>query len=344
MTLYLYTNILGSYIFNENAAIIDEVRFGKEFIEKYRTISLGDWITEERTLTDKNRVQPIKVVNKKNEYFYDTSGIDLYSEDYDIVQKILAIFSAGENYAEIRKRNILITRQDMSTIPVDDVIIIQTVDNIEELEHSINTQSKRLREWYELYFPEASRALPDHKKFAEMIIAHPKKELMKELGIRDSMGVELTEEDIKPILNLAEKILALFSLKESHQKYLETQLNQLCPNVKEIVGVNIAGKLIAIAGSLERLSTFPASTVQTLGAEKAMFRHLKSGSRPPKYGVVLMHPMIAGAGNNKGKAARMLANKVSLAAKVDYFKGEKGQGTKFKKGLEEDIKKLKDKP
>ena len=113
----------------------------------------------------------------------------------------------------------------------------------------------------------------------------------------------------------------------------------LCPNITAVAGAVIGAKLLAIAGSLKKLSLFPASTVQLLGAEKALFRHLKTGAKSPKYGILHEHPLIAQAKKkDHGKVARLLADKIAIAAKVDFFKGNY-VGDKLKKDIERRIKK-----
>ena len=97
-------------------------------------------------------------------------------------------------------------------------------------------------------------------------------------------------------------------------------MDTIAPNLKLIVGSSLGAKLISHAGGLKRLATYPSSTVQIMGAEKALFRHLKSGDRPPKYGLIYQHPQVRGAKWwNRGKIARMLAGKISLAVRRDVF-------------------------
>ena len=97
-------------------------------------------------------------------------------------------------------------------------------------------------------------------------------------------------------------------------------MESIAPNLKLLVGSSLGAKLIAHAGGLKRLATYPSSTVQIMGAEKALFRHLKSGDRPPKYGLIYQHPQVRGSKWwNRGKIARMLASRISLAARKDVF-------------------------
>lgn len=339
MTLYLYSNILGSFVFNEKGVKVEELRFKKDFLENFNKILEGEWLHEEGQLAEKNKPEEVRVLNFKKENFYDTLPVDTDDDkQLAVVEKMLSYFSKPEYFNEIKNRNTRITKLDMQASPITDVLVIQSLHNIEELEHSINTFSKRLREWYELHFPEASKQIQDHKKFAELVANKPKTDVMKELNIKESIGVAMSPKDLEPVYKLAHEIIALFELKQNQADYLENLLQDVCPNVKAVAGAMIAAKLISAAGSLKRLATFPSGTIQTLGAEKALFRHLKTGSKPPKYGFVLMHPLVAGS-KNKGKAARILANKISVAVKVDYFKGEDFKGYELRQQLEKELRK-----
>ena len=210
--------------------------------------------------------------------------------------------------------------------------IVQGINNIDELNRVINTLVKRLREWYEFYNPEFSRSVYAHEDFVSAIVAGKDKKADK------SMGAELSKEDMKPVLALAKEIESLYELKKEQEEYLEKIMEKNCPNITAVAGALIGARLIAIAGDLRRLVGFPASTVQLLGAEKALFRHMKTGAKAPKYGVIHEHPIVAKVPRNiKGKAARVLADKISIAAKIDYFKGE-FIGDKLRKEVEERFK------
>ena len=118
-------------------------------------------------------------------------------------------------------------------------------------------------------------------------------------------------------------ICGLFDERDRIEEYIEGIVSETCPNMCALLGGPLAARLISMSGGLERLTTLPSSTVQLLGAEKAMFRHLRSGKRPPKHGVLYQHPAVHRAPYwLRGKIARTLAGKTLIAAKVDFFKGE----------------------
>ena len=253
---------------------------------------------------------------------------------------VLDFFNAPKYLALMRDSTMLITKRKMADSVGRDHLISQAVNNVDEIDKVANNLSKRLREWYELYNPEFSKSIESHEKFAELVQKKSKEELLKEAGANpaESMGAELTKEDLAPVLELASGISALYAMKEKQTKYIEGAMKELLPNVNAVAGPMIGAKLLAIAGSLEKLALFPASTIQLLGAEKALFRHIKTGARPPKFGVIINHPMVTRAkADVKGRAARVVADKISIAAKIDFFKGE-FRGDDLRKEVEEKLK------
>ena len=224
---------------------------------------------------------------------------------------------------KLRQQAILIVKEKLRNSVSDDLLIIQTISNMEDLDKASNLLSRRLREWYELYNPETSYAVENHEKFVSLILSTSKKELLKDFKLENTMGADLPKKDVDAIMNLAQQINSLYALKKTEEEYLESLMDKTCPNVKAVAGLTIGAKLISLAGSLIRLSKFPASTVQLLGAEKALFRHLRNRkNRPPKFGILHEHMLVAKVlGKNKGKMARTLADKIAIAAKVDHFKG-----------------------
>jgi len=260
--------------------------------------------------------------------------------DEEQTKEILRSFKQHRFFKEFRDKNIEITKKDIKNSVKYDLLIIHTIKNIENLEKVANSLAKELRGWYEIYNPEFSKSIASHEKFTELIIKKERKELLKELKLKEeeSMGADLEKEDIAAIMNLAKEVSKIYRFKEMQQKYLETIIKKTCPNITAITGPMIGAKLLEHAGSLKRLTEMPASTIQILGAEKALFRHMKTGAKSPKYGVLFQHPLISKIKKQlHGKAARTLADKICLAAKIDYFKGE-FIGDKLKKELEEKFK------
>ncbi len=231
----------------------------------------------------------------------------------------------AKDFRELRKKLIAETRKKIKESVSEDNMIVQSVSSIEEADRAANMLARRLREWYSFYCPEFSDSIASHEKFAELIQKKTKNELLKEKGIAPahSMGADMPKQDTDAMMELAKALDYLYKLKEKQAGYLEKKMKNYCPNITAITGSLIGAKLLAIAGSLEKLSRYPSSTIQMLGAEKALFRHLMTGAKVPKYGILHEHPLISQAKKTEhGRIARLLADKISIAAKVDFFKGK----------------------
>ncbi len=328
MALFLYSNCVGSYVFDSGFNMIDRVEY-KDALKASAILEKGELTEEESTLITKHS----KDKGKDMLFIGFKSGIGCSQniEDLERISRVL-----DKDLGRIYKAHMLMTKIEVRNSVKNDNLILQTINNIEDLNRATNTLVKRLREWYELYNPEFSRAVSDHEKFVELILQKDKKDLLKEINmeVEQSMGAELSKDDLAPVFELARKIDELYKLRESHKRYLEKIMVETCPNLTELAGALIGAKLIEISGDLRRLSMFPSSTVQLLGAEKALFRHITKGAKSPKFGVIFQHPLVARANKeNKGKAARALANKLNLAVKKDVY-GDKKAGT-GKRMLEE---------
>ena len=306
---YMFSNVAGTFIFNEHFNVIDNVMFKN--IKQYN----------DRSKTEED-------FSKKYSGLKKPEGKEL--------ERILHFFKNKDFFDEFHSKNIQITRRAVKESVKDDLLIIQAINNIDEINKSISLNIRRLREWYAYYNPEFENFVEDQKKFVELVLSKGKQELLKEIKVseEESMGADLSKEDVEHILNLAKEVDNLYLLRVKQEEYLEKLMKRVCPNMLVITGVVIGAKLIAQAGSLRRLMDFPASTVQLLGAEKALFRHMKKGARAPKYGFLHEHPMMARYPREMhGKIARTLADKISLAVKVDFFKG-KFIGDKLLKDIE----------
>ncbi|MEM4267777.1 MAG: NOP5/NOP56 family protein [Candidatus Woesearchaeota archaeon] len=224
---------------------------------------------------------------------------------------------------KIREDCISITKQRIRESVKKDTMIIQAVSAVDEIDKVANILAKRLREWYEYYNPEFSKSIESHQKFSELIISKNKEELLKEVGIREeeSMGADLPQEDVDAIVGLAKEIFSLYRQREQLERYIEKEMKKLCPNLSAVAGEIVGAKLLSHAGSLQRLASMTSTTIQVLGAERALFRHMKFKTKAPKHGIILIHPLLQKA-KNKGKAARAISDKISIAVKVDFFKGQ----------------------
>jgi nucleolar protein 56 len=245
------------------------------------------------------------------------------------------------NFNQIRQKCISEAKQNIKDSVTDDVLIIQAISAIEELDKIINQISTRVKEWYSYYNPELSNAINNNEKLVEKLLNKSKEELLKELLIDCSMGADLSIEDVNVILDLARRAKSLIDCRENEKRYLEEKMKKICPNFLEILGVTIGAKILRHSGSLEKLSRTPSTVLQIMGAEKSLFKHMIGRGKSPKYGIIFSHQMIAGVNRkNKGKMARAIADKASIAARIDFFKGDY-VADKFVHGLEKKFNSLK---
>lgn len=211
---------------------------------------------------------------------------------------------------DLRELNIKLTKESLKNEISRDILIIQTIHTIDELIKIINVLVSNLRERYGYYAPRASKT-EDQEKFLALINERK----------REDIGLAFTEKDLNSISELVAEINNLIKLEKSQEKYLEELTKEICPNLNEVATTLIAARLIDHAGSLKHLAELPSSTIQVLGAEKALFRHIKTGAKAPKFGIIFSHPKITKSPHDlRGKTARKIASEISKAAKIDYFK------------------------
>jgi nucleolar protein 56 len=156
------------------------------------------------------------------------------------------------------------------------------------------------------------------------------------------MGADLGDEDLNQIQSMCKHVLELYGVRQSLENYVDSVMEEVAPNTKAIAGSLLGARLIAIAGGLMNLAKLPASTMQVLGAEKALFRSLKTKARPPKHGIIFQHPLIHDAKRwQRGKIARALAGKLTIAARVDAFSG-KYAADELKADLDKRVEEIKE--
>ena len=215
-----------------------------------------------------------------------------------------------------------------------DLHIIQCINTLDDTDKIINGMSSRLREWYGLHFPELDNIIDSINGYAQIVVAGKRdgmsddvfidagfpdsKVQMLSLVKQKSRGGDITEENLQIVQNLAKNILALFDLRNELEKQVDEQMEKVAPNLSAVLGTTVGARILAKAGSLAKMGTMPASTIQVLGAEKALFRALKTGSNPPKHGILFQHAVVHAAPRwQRGKIARAIAAKAAIAARVD---------------------------
>lgn len=215
-----------------------------------------------------------------------------------------------------------------------DTMIIQAIALLDELDKELNTYAMRVREWYGWHFPEMGKIVNDNILYAKIIRKMSIRQKAKDTDFSDilpeeieaplkeaaevSMGTEIAEEDVDNIRQLAEQVINISEYRASLYEYLRNRMNAIAPNLTVMVGELVGARLIAHAGSLLSLAKHPASTVQILGAEKALFRALKTKHDTPKYGLIYHASLVGQAPPKlKGKVSRTLAAKTALSIRVD---------------------------
>lgn len=219
--------------------------------------------------------------------------------------------------------------------------IIQAIATLDALDKGINQGSMRVREWYGWHFPELVRIVSDNGTYAKLVLAIGNKKTLTDERLHEiaavvdddgdkaqdiinaariSMGMDITDTDLIMVRSFAESVSKMADYRKALSKSLDEKMGEVAPNLQVILGTPVAARLISHAGSLTNLAKYPASTLQILGAEKALFRALKTKGATPKYGLIYQSSFIGRAGpKTKGRISRYLANKCSIASRIDNF-------------------------
>jgi len=235
----------------------------------------------------------------------------------DIIKEGVKRFGTEEKFKNfLHEFCQILTKKRVKKAYTQDILISHMINSLDEVDKIINTFLERIREIYGIYRPEFSKKTVDINKIINEIENDEK-------GDKEEMGQPLEEKEFLLLNEYAKTVKKIIGLRSSIEKRIEKTMEIHAKNVSAVAGPLLGAKLISIAGSLENMTRMPSSTIQVLGAEKALFRHLKKGTRPPKHGVIIQHPLIAKAKPKaKGRMARALAGKISIASKVDFYKGE----------------------
>jgi len=239
-----------------------------------------------------------------------------------------------------------------------DLHLVQAIQALDDTDKYLNITATRASEWYGLHFPELTQMIQDNIALCKIIAEIGGRDAYTEenlagrgftdkkveaiISARDrSKGGTISEGDLGRVRSLAALAIQLGSLRDGLNGYVESQMKKVAPNVAEIAGATIGARLMAKAGGLDRLAILPASTIQILGAEKALFRALRTGARPPKHGILFQHQAVHTAPKwQRGKIARTLANKIAIAARVDYYRGS--EDASIKAGLDKRLESIKE--
>jgi len=249
--------------------------------------------------------------------------------------------SFSEYYSFLHEVTLEAAKLQVSEALTPDQRIVQAVEALDDINETTNSLSERLFEWYGGYFPESGLA---GEPLALFIVKYGSRENVTPddplyLKARDSMGAKLEAADEALLKGFAESVCSLYSRRKQIEAYIESSMEALAPNLTMIAGPMLGARLISIAGSLEKLAAFPSSTIQVIGASKALFKHLRARAPSPKHGVIYSHPLInTSPWWVRGKVARALAAKLSLAARIDFYSAEKNPSLAGE--LEEKVRKI----
>ncbi|MGZ7047954.1 MAG: NOP5/NOP56 family protein [Methanobacterium sp.] len=364
MKCYLTGCFAGFVILDENFNLMDYELFSREKItEGIIETGNGNLASEEELLLRRNiknchrviietniNVSKYKSLKGASKFKFENpsaAGDYLRSNMAFILKQTGFIESENELNEKIRRISFDLTNYKIKEASkAEDMYLIQAINSIDEVDEATGKLIERLREWYMIHFPELNK-LKNNEKFIGLIVEYGNMESIKqnedlsEFNIKDqSIGAEIEGSDLQIIQDFAYSIRTLQKTKKSLNDYVEQKMSEIAPNLSDLVGASLGAKLIAHIGSIEKLSLLPSSTVQIMGAEKALFRHLKTGDRPPKHGLIYQYPEIRSTNWwLKGKFARALAAKISLAVRKDVYSGE--FDPKIKELLEKRLEEIK---
>ncbi|KND86804.1 Nucleolar protein 56 [Tolypocladium ophioglossoides CBS 100239] len=235
--------------------------------------------------------------------------------------------------------------------------IIQASAIIDSQDKSLNQFLMRVREWYGWHFPELVKIVSDNLTYAKLVLTIGNKKTLTDDRVDDiaavvgedgnkaqaiidaakvSMGTDISDEDLQIMLGLTRNVVKQAENRQMTSNYLQDKMHSVAPNLQALIGTTVGARLISQAGSLNSLAKSPASTLQIMGAEKALFRALKSKSNTPKYGIIYHSSFIGRAApRDKGRISRYVANKCSMACRIDNFSME--PSTRFGEAFKEQV-------
>jgi nucleolar protein 56 len=324
-----FEDAIRSYRLLKSGAVPEEIR---QFIEKLRPF-------DSITVNDASVAAMLRQAGLNSQLMPEDQQQWIQGSKPDFIIK--ASFADNSEEAMQRLRGFAISLSSSRVKEASerlDLHIIQSINALDELDKIINTVGARLREWYGLHFPELDNLIQSLIAYAEIVSRAGMRqnitaEILQGAGMQDkkvevildaarrSKGGDMTPENLAIVKRLADQVISQSDLRRVLADHVEVAMETVAPNVKELLTVTVGARIIAKAGSLARLATLPASTIQVLGAEKALFRALKTGARPPKHGLLFQHPLVHSAPKwQRGKIARAVASKVAIAARIDYYR------------------------
>ncbi len=337
---YVCANIIGVFAFDDKDKLLDFVLFDKKpelIAEKLESLERGKSLKEEKDLVERLKKKGYAVEEKSNK------AREILQKKFRKIALETGFAKSDKELNEIIVEANIIKTKKMLTGEKKEKILMRVVGVIDNLDKILNIFCEQLREWYGFYFPEAPKIIKSNEMFTR-IVAEGKKENIKEADIKKiaekSVGMEFSDKDIENIKMFAESLLNFFNVRKKLDSYIKEIAEREMPNTTAITGHLLAARFVSMAGGLEKLARMPTSRIQLLGAEKALFRHMRTRAKAPKHGILFAHPYIQQAPKElRGKVARILASKISIAARMDFFSRE-DKSKQLKEELEKEVKRV----
>ena len=349
MKCYVTYSFAGFICLDENCVVLDYELFPREkLIERIGKIDAGNLSIEEESLLKRmvnnydsvvieTRLPHSKYSHLKDNFKFEFEtpnlGGNFFRSNMNEILLAVGFLEEGSDLRSILQQvSIDITNNKIrKASESEDMFLIQAINSIEELDEAIGKLVERLREWYAIHFPEMD-GIKNHERYVELISEYGDRDTIIKSGVleddspkfvSESVGATISEPDLKMVMEFSSSIKSMQTTKKSLNTYVDDRMLEIAPNLRDLAGSSLGAKLIAHVGGVEKLSKMPSGTVQVLGAEKALFRHLKTGEKPPKHGLIFQHPSVRSARWwLRGKIARALALKISLAVRKDVYSGD----------------------
>ncbi len=360
MKAFITTTSFGFIATDEEFTIVDKFLFEKKQVEILEKIQQKEVTDEEVNLINrlsKNFDEIIIETNKPLSAYkcvdnVDNLSLEKFTPHGDYIRsnfdEVISSLTDVEMRSSLNKSyNEIASEKIRESIKTNDVMIVETINSLEEIEDTAGKLIERLREWCTPYLPELEK-LHNHELYSKIIAKETSRENIINSGILDNTHVKLSENynidiqesDLEIIKSFASSVYNMYLTKNTLEEFIDVKIKETAPNLYDVAGANLAAKLIAHTNGLENLAKLPSSTIQIIGAEKAIFRHLKTGENPPKHGLIFQHPSIRGSNWwVRGKLARTVASKITIAARKDAFSNDYDPNLKVE--LDERIEEIK---
>jgi len=315
----------------------------------------GDIVVNDQLLKDLLDMKGVRSIISSNEKPF----LKVRREYLRYASQVWGGIDESEYYLILNRLGIRITKQkikeELSSL---DHQIIKSIDYIDHANKALNILAPAIREWYSIHFPELNDLIEEHPVFMKIVSLQPDRRKMsedalKEAGVsgslarsilnaaKESMGADFDSKDLEVVRKVADNWISLYESRKDVESFIENLMRRKAPNLSSVVHPLVGARLIAVAGGLKRLASLPASSIQILGAHKAIFMHLVKGAKPPKHGILFQAKEVRTAPRKlRGKVARLLATKIAIAARVDAFGEGRFIGDQLRKEIDEKLREI----